>query len=128
MQCSGRPQSLPKLDITTPAPAPTSSPAAESVMVDAESATEVTNAGEQVVFDEGDPVVGATNDEAETPTTNMPGEESQQDEATTTLPCSGDDCSSPVVMEDAASTDDAPAAPSEDDSTTVTTTQSSNSS
>jgi len=125
LQCSARPQAPVDAPSATIAPPETSSPAAESVMADAESATEVTNAGEQVVFDEGEPVVGATNDDADadTPTTSMPEEESQQDEVTTTPPCTGEDCSSAVVMEDAASTDDAPAAPSDDDATTETTTQ-----
>jgi len=126
LQSSARPQSPVDAPPSTPAPPQTSSPSAESVGADTEAVTEVTNAGEQVVFDEGEPVVGATNDadaDADTPTTSMPEEETKQDEVTTTPPCTGDDCSSAVVLEDApSSTDDAPAAPSEDDAIEVVTT------
>lgn len=143
LEGSCRPQGIPAPDIpvpvapeapSSPAPPASSSPAAENIMTDVEAPTEVTNAGEQVIFDET-PASGSSQDpesEAAGVTTDMPArsaEEMQMDDVATTI-------TPEMVVEEIAeaietkmptslgSVDDAPSAPSSDnDDTEVGTTQ-----
>lgn len=108
---------------STVAPPSSSSPAAETILTDVASPTEVSTAGEQVVFDEAS--AGSSNQEESDSgvTTDMPArsaEEMQMDDAVTTI-------TPEMVMEEVAQAvnlpaGDAPSAISSDDDTPAATT------